>query len=534
MIDLSETNNSRIQTELQLLNQDIDFSAAYLAVQYLFLHIKKSLDSIRDQTIEALFSVLRSQCHDSQKQAFFLYKEAADALIHISINITHPLSLPVLSSLQNILVSSSGKKHRAISEALGSLPLNITGPDIEEKYNTDFTSISYELCLAAQGILDINSCRWQGRTLIYQLVCEKIVCIKFARTKKNVRELLREAEWLSFLNANPPCHQSDFFVPVPFCIENQYILKLNHVPGFILDNPNIHPDCLAIIFVAEKNYFHYANEPCHFKGQREAIKEVYRRNAWLLGRLTSMGIIHTAIIPLFHNRAQQLRRQDHGLYIWEQGGRLDRWLESCRYPNFAESGLRDFEHLTTIKHTKNLRHFIGEHILGFILVMGSFFRNKAPEKKGFDKDGKPLDLKTLFDKTLFIEMFTEVVHHYYHGVTGLILKSLPQFLNESLIDSLIENMGVDRHMDEIFRIQDQMNMNENDFEKFLIARGYERSFVKTIQKGEKDIVLNTGPHLGGFNQSISVPELIEFLFCLSSLCVSDRFIMENGLKAYRN
>jgi hypothetical protein len=166
--------------------------------------------------------------------------------------------------------------------------------------------------------------------------------------------------------------------------------------------------------------------------------------------------------------------------------------------------------------------------------MGSFFRNKAPEKKGFDRDGKPLDLRTLFDKALFIEMFTEVVQHYYHGVTGLLLKNLPKFLNESLIDSLIENMGIDHHMEEILRIQDQINMSDNDFERFLLARGYERSFVKTIHKDEKDIILNTGPHLGGFNQSISVPELIEFLFCLSSLCVSDRFIMENGLKAYPN
>ncbi len=534
MVVSSETNNSRIQTELQLLNQKMDFSAAYLAVQYLFLHIKKSLDSIRDQTIDALFSVLRSQLYESQKQAFFLYKEAADALIHISTDITHPLSFSVLSSLQDLLVSSAGKKHRAVSEALGSLPLNIICPDIEEKHSAEISSISFDSCLASQGIQDIKSCRWQGRTLIYQLKCGKIACIKFARTRENVRELISEADWLSFLNANPPCRETDFFVPIPVCIHNHYLFKLNQVPDFILNNQDIHPDCLAIMFIAEKNYFHYANEPCHFQDQRETIKEVYRRNAWLLGKLTSMGIIHTAIIPLFHNRAQQFRRQDHGLYIWEQGGRLDKWLESCRYPNFAKSGLRDFEHLTPLKKTKELRHFIGEHLLGFILVMGSFFRNKAPGKKGSDEKGNPLDLRNLFDKPLFIELITEVVQSYYHGITGLLPKNLPKFLNESLIDSLIENMGIDHHMEEILRIQDQINMSDNDFQKFLLSRGYDRHLLETIHKGEKDIILNTGPHLGDFNQPISVPELIEFLFCLSSLCVSDRFIMENGLKACRN
>lgn len=93
------------------------------------------------------------------------------------------------------------------------------------------------------------------------------------------------------------------------------------MPAFISDNREIHPDCLAIMFIAEADYFKYANEPCHFQGQGNAIKEVYGRNARLLGRLTSMGIIHTAIIPLFHNRVQRTRRRDQGFYVWEQGGK---------------------------------------------------------------------------------------------------------------------------------------------------------------------------------------------------------------------
>ncbi len=530
----SESNSSRIHTERQLLNHTIDFSATYLAVQYLFSHIKKSLDTIRVQTLEALFSVLQSQRHDSQRQAFFLYKEAADALIHISTDISHPLLHSVLSRLQSLLISTKGKKHRAVSEALGSLPLNIAGPHMDERDHMDFCLLSFDSCLATQGIMDIKAFRWQGRTLIYPLHSGEIACIKFARTKENAIELMQEANWLSFLNTHPSCSESNFLAPVPVRIHHRCLFKLDQVPDFILKNMEIHPDYLAIMFIAEKDYFKYANEPWHFQDQRKEIKEMYGRNAWLLGRLTSMGIIHTAIIPLFHNRAQQIRRQDQGLYIWEQGGRLDRWLESCRYPNFAKSGLRDFEHLILLKNSKELRHFIGEHILGFILVIGSFFRNKAPEQKGFDEKGNPLDLRTLFDRNLFIEMITEVVQNYYHGVTGLLPKNLPIFLNESLIDKLIENMGKDHHMEEILRIQDQTNMSDTEFETFLISRGYEGSVVKTIHKGAKDIILNTGPHLGGFNQPISVPELIEFLFCLSSLCISDRFIMENGLKACRN
>ena len=68
-----------------------------------------------------------------------------------------------------------------------------------------------------------------------------------------------------------------------------------------------------------------------------------------------------------------------------------------------------------------------------------------------------MDLRSLFDKTLFMELVTEVVRNYYHGVMGRLPENLSRFLNESLIDALIEHMGVDHHMEEILRIQDQMN-----------------------------------------------------------------------------
>lgn len=534
MISLPDSHNSRIETELQLLNQSIDFSGAYLAVQYLYLHIKKSLKSIGDQTVEALFSVLESDRHKSQKQAYFLYKEAADALIHICFDLKYHLSFRILSDLQSLLLRSAGKKHRAVSEALGSLPVSIQGPTLEEQTSINFYKISFDALLAFGGSMIKDSGQWQGRTWIYQLNGEKKACIKFARSDENIKELSKESEWLKFLSQNPPCHQTVFSIPVPVSIQNHHVFKIENPPQFISKNKKIHPDCIAIMFIAENEYFHYANEPCYFMDQKSAIKEVYRRNAWLLGRLTAMGVIHKAIIPLFHNRAQQLRREDRGLYIWEQGGRLDKWLESCRYPNFSKSGLRDFEHLAPLNNRKELRHIIGEHILGFILVMGSFFRNKAPDQKGFDMNGHPLDMRNLFDRELFSELINETVEAYYHGVTGIPLKNLSHFLNDTLIDRLIDTMGVDQHMEEILRIQDQINMSDDDFKHFLISRGYDESIAESVPKAQNDIVLNTGPHLGGFNQTISVPELIDFLFCLSSLCISDRFIMENGLKASRN
>ena len=93
---------------------------------------------------------------------------------------------------------------------------------------------------------------------------------------------------------------------------------------------------------------------------------------------------------------------------------------------------------------------------------------------------------------------------------------------KGLVADLIEKMGRDEHMEERFRIQDQEQLDPAAFNRFLQDRGVETPEQYT--KGEDEIVLNTGPHLGGFNQAISVPGLIEFLFCVSGLIVSERYL----------
>lgn len=534
MVSVKEKERYRIQTEYQILNHKIGFSAAYLDVQYLYAHIRTNPEFVTKQTVTALLSLIRSKNFDSRKQAFFLFKEAACALVQISTDIKHPLACHCIIKLQDILLTSIGKKHRAVSEALGSLPVNITGPDIQNSISNDSLKISFKALLNYCETPDIKSMQWHGRTLRFKAKTGKIGCIKFATSKKNATLLMMEAHWLIFLKENPPCQKSMFKIPTPVILNNRILFKLTEVPDLITNNQRLSNEYLAIIFFAEKEYFDYPNEPDPADNQSASLIEIFSRNAWLLGKLTGKGIIHTALIPLFHNRVQQSRREDRGVYQWEQGGRLDKWLESSRYPNFAKSGLRDFEHLISIKTTKRLHHFIGEHILGFILVAGSFFRNKAPEKIGFDEKGYPVDSRDLFDKSLFLNLFKDIVKQYYQGVTGMPLKKTIRFLNDGLVDSLIEKMGIDHHMEETLRIQDQNNMSETDFDEFLLSRGYGATMFNIKDKGKNDIVLNTGPHLGGFNQPISVPELIDFLFCLSSLCISDRYIMENGLKASAN
>jgi hypothetical protein len=78
-------------------------------------------------------------------------------------------------------------------------------------------------------------------------------------------------------------------------------------------------------------------------------------------------------------------------------------------------------------------------------------------------------------------------------------------------------------MQEALRVQDQLAMDDEQFEQFLTERGV----TDIPAKGEKDIILITGPHLGEFNQPISIPELIEFLFKFSAFCVSSFFLKKH-------
>ena len=149
------------------------------------------------------------------------------------------------------------------------------------------------------------------------------------------------------------------------------------------------------------------------------VREILSRSAWLLGRLMAMGIAHTAPIPLFHNRAQRHRREDGGRYRWTHAGRLDRWLASCRYPNFGASGLRDFEHFEVVTGRARFRYeIIGSHLISLLLVAGSYFRSKAPDRMGLDLSGQPVDTRDLFDRSLLQTMIGDIYRAYYEGFTG--------------------------------------------------------------------------------------------------------------------
>jgi hypothetical protein len=91
---------------------------------------------------------------------------------------------------------------------------------------------------------------------------------------------------------------------------------------------------------------------------------------------------------------------------------------------------------------------------------------------------------------------------------------------------MVEEMGVDRHMTELLRRVDQTQMTDAAFLDFLRARGYADDRLEGLIRGEKDILIPSGPHLGDFNRQISLPELIEAVAAMAAVCIAGRFMAE--------
>jgi hypothetical protein len=352
--------------------------------------------------------------------------------------------------------------------------------------------------------------------------------IKLARENESLSSLSGEPHWMEHLRAQSCIFDVRFHVPEAIKIKGNHVFSLYDIPAEMPKETILHPKGYAIGFLADKDYFTYPNDTEKERQlTHEKFSEVMFRNAYLLGSLTSLGIVHSALIPLFHNRVQRERRRDHGFYEWPRAGRLDGWLDSCSYPNLGLTGIRDFEHLIGFKGvSRRLYIHMGTHFLSLLLVAGSYFRNKDRDRIGFDTRGRPIDARDLFDKPFLKELIHNIFISYYQGFVGKVFDGQAPLDLEVLSSRMIEEMGVDRHMEEVLRIADQNQMTDEAFREFLESKGYSFDEIGKFKKGIEDITIHSGPHLGGFNERISLPELIESVGTMSALCIAGRYLRE--------
>jgi hypothetical protein len=515
-----------------LLSADQDFSAAFVALN----GIKGVVQRAPTIPVAPVFRVcerlLASPVYRQQKQAYFFFQAVAETLLSVAMR-PGPREAPdrcqALKMLRSGMDTSHSGLRRAMAEALGMLPLAVDRrPAGSDPMGSTVPSGPLPVCdanwLAGHGVQVVNGWDWQGRSMRAPTRTGKILVIKCLRQGEDPAALGREAAWMDCLRARRPFRRP-FAVPRPLAHGKGYLVQAPRNSAHSATRAGLHPKGYAIVFLASPAYFHYPNETAMGRQLAgEQVLEVLSRNAWLMGWLMAEGMAHTAPIPLFHNRAQGHRREDGGRYRWTHAGRLDRWLASSRHPNFGVSGLRDFEHFAFIAGQPRSRYdIIGSHLISLLLVAGSYFRHKAPERMGRDPAGLPVDARDLFDRDLLQTMISDIWHAYYEGFTGDPLPVDGQQVPENLVDRMIDEMGVDRHMEEILRVVDQEAMDPAMFVAFLRSRGIPQKEAARIPKGKDDIPLMTGPHLGGFNQPISLPEMIDFAAVGAACCVAGRF-----------
>lgn len=510
-------------------NAAFDFTAKFYAAYDLFYIAQTHAGIIDPRSIEALKGLLLSTAFNGQRQRRFLFREAANVLATVvRLGLRKSIAQKAYDALLAVLYHGRDHAHQAAAEALGNLSTGLCGPKLPDVEAETIPLVKWKTLLAHQPFSTDCEFKAKGRSLAASLPGHKIAVIKLANHSRHGPKLRRELQWMGKLSDLSLPRRYRFDVPRAVKIGGAELIQLEALPSSLRPKRISSSKPLAIAFTASADYYGYPNaHRPNSHPDAEAFVEIMGRNAFLFGWLTGRGIVHAAPIPLFHNRVQQERRRDGGVYEWFRAGRLDRWLTSCAYPNFGLSGLRDFEHFEVFKSDglKLYRH-MGNHLLSLLLVAGSYFRAKDYRRRGWNRDGEPVDARHLFDPDLLRDVVAAIYGQYYRGFVGELPKSRPPVDLHRLIDRMIDEMGVDRHMVEFLRVADQQQMSQAVFEAFLMDRGYTRQGLTDIQKGARDLVLHTGPHLGAFNRGISLPEIIEAAAAMAAVCVAERFLKE--------
>jgi hypothetical protein len=158
-------------------------------------------------------------------------------------------------------------------------------------------------------------------------------------------------------------------------------------------------------------------------------------------------------------------------------GRLDRWRESCQYPNLRLSGLADFEHVEIHSQisSKDLQHFIGNQLLSISLVLGSYFRNRGE-----------------FNQKAVSEILKDCFLNYYREFSN----------TNSLIDNCIDWDYL------AFRMNEEMGGDK-----------YMNAIIRGAGLHGENVEKSTGPHLGLFNGPFPLPELIRAIYIVSLFAI---------------
>lgn len=265
--------------------------------------------------------------------------------------------------------------------------LNGEGINDEGIKDESIKTIELESLLSKHGACNLMR---MGRTLVAPLE-ESCLAIKLCMREGDVIRLLHEARMQKHLQGLSLSSR----IPQPL----GGLFRIEGLPSWIeaeLGVSHAHGLC----YIADPDYFRYLSDPNLL--ERE-MRSGLASSAEDLGRLARVGLVHTSLIPLFHNR----ERTTGGdcTYRWNRklAGRLDNWQDSCRFPNLRRSGIADLEHMELHSQisSHSLQAYAGEHLFSMSLVLGCYFRRRGS-----------------FDQKAISHILKDCFQRYYCALTG--------------------------------------------------------------------------------------------------------------------
>jgi len=427
-----------------------------------FIKLSGVPDARRDN-LELLFSLLSSNdvriaCAIMQIGApalAFLLKKIRDFSLPDSNHAAWTLAQSIRMALDflppgsNLFSLGTGFReitHNVTAQEISNLyrfKLSRRGIHVNQVINTGFDRISRILCgdkeilfalkinlmefhekslnkLNINDLLDEHGAgqlKLMGRTLIAP-INNGFLALKLCINHDDLKNLFLEAQLQEHLRGM----SLSSTLPRPL---GDGVFLIEDLPSFLSNGLSPGDPCCAIGYIAVPDYFTYINDPdLSFEDMMKGISNSARD----LAHLTREGLIHTSLIPLFHKKIDE---QFGGIaYCWHRkiAGRLERWLESCRYPNLRLSGIADFEHICLFNQIspERLQIHIGEHLFSMSLVLSSYFRHKA----SFDQKSMKSIIRSCFED-------------YYRTLTGM-PSELDEIIDwDMLVQRMIEEMKLD-------------------------------------------------------------------------------------------
>lgn len=357
-------------------------------------------------------------------------------------------------------------------------------PKVSARNEPDSEPIGLDSLLSSK----IECVRQVGRTLIISHE-EGLLAIKLGVRPNDDEKLLVEAlmqDRLGHLREDLGFHS---LIPRPFAPDGGgylFRLCLSNLPAKMREDLNLFTDPWAICYSPPQGYFTYLNDSSL---SSDSVSESLSRCAHDLAVLARNGLVHDALIPLFHNREGIDRRGDRGVYSWwsKIPGRLDRWRKSCEYPNLRLSGIADYEHFHQFAEIspQQLQHLIGDQLFSISLVLASHFRNSGE-----------------FDDGVMSEALRSAFETYCLAFASAKSSSRTFPSSKKPLDSCIDwNHLASRMREEV----------EGD--------RYMTGLIRGAGLDGSDLEVKNGPHLGLFGGYFPLPELVRAIHFATTFAI---------------